>query len=288
MRPSSWTSPPEPTTARAPTGNSQPPPSSARKALLGIQAATRGGVVDRTRRLDRHLVTRPALDRQRTLPYLGQHRRGGENLRRQAGEAEALQGRVGGDYRSRGRHLGKPGGQVAPQFFKAQVRPHPGELRPSSRSARCDMCPGTEVGERPAHERVPRIGPLVHGGYHELAGTAGGRKVLRRVDGKVRAAIDQGLLDFLHEGALAPDRRDRTIPVQVTGRLDHDELDGDRLGDDRSGGRDQRLGNDLGLTERERAATSRDPERRHVPPTGRTGCATPRRAVRRAVIPLRP
>ena len=223
----------------------------------------RGGIVDRARRLGRHLVTHPALDRQRALAHLRKHRRGRQDLGGEPGEAKALERGVGHDNRPRGRHFAKTRGDVAPQLHKTQVGPHPRQLCPPSRSAGGNVRSRTEIGERSPHERVPRIGSLGHGDDRELAGAATGGEVLRGMNGKVRVAIDQRLLDFDREGALATDRSDRTVLVQVAGRLDDDELDRDRGGGGTRSGRGERVGHEPGLSKRERAATRRDPERQH-------------------------
>ena len=107
------------------------------------------------------------------------------------------------------------------------------------------------------------------------------------MDGKVGPSLDQGLLDFGDEGALAPDGTDGAVPVQVAGRLDDDELGRDRVRT-RAGRHRDGVRHELGLAEGERTATGRDPERQHVASRGRTGCGAPRRAVRRGASRPRP
>ena len=262
-------------------------PELAEEGALGIDAAMRGDVVDRARELGRHLVTRPALDRQGTLAHLGKHRRGRQDLGDTPGKAETFEGGESDDDGACLGHLAEPRVDVSPELLETKVRPDPGQLRPSSRSSGCDVRSWTEIGEGAAHERIPRIGPLGHGDDREVIGARSRRQILGGMNGKVGTSLDQRLLNFGDESALAADRTDRAFPVQVAGRLDDDELGRD--GDVASAGRrDDRVGHELGLAERERTATGRDPERQHVASRGRTGYEAPRRAFRRAASRPRP
>src|SRR5205814_93221 len=51
------------------------------------------------------------------------------------------------------------------------------------------------------------------------------RKVLRRVDSEIGAAVEYGGLDFLGEYALATERPDRLVLITISRRVDDDEFD---------------------------------------------------------------
>ena len=70
-----------------------------------------------------------------------------------------------------------------------------------------------------ADDRVAGVLPLGHGGQHQSFGQFGGQ-IFQAVDGEVRAAIEQRLLDFLGEESLAADFGQRHVGDFIAGGLD--------------------------------------------------------------------
>ena len=87
------------------------------------------------------------------------------------------------------------------------------------------------------------------------------RHVLHAVDGRVDAAGEHGLLDFLHEQALAARLGERTVLDRIARGLDGDDLD--RVGrSQRRDGPRQSVADQTGLGEREPAAARAEPKKR--------------------------
>ena len=106
------------------------------------------------------------------------------------------------------------------------ARPRAAPAGAPSRSRRARR---REVGERRADERVARVAALGHGREHEPGGRRR-RQILGRVHREVGAAVEHGLLHFLHEHARARRSRGSARLGAVAGGLDDDELDSTRIG----------------------------------------------------------
>lgn len=92
------------------------------------------------------------------------------------------------------------------------------------------------MGHQRSNVEIPRGIPflaLVYWQYHAIPGILPwqdrtqrepvgqrGRQVLRAVDGEVDLVAKQRIFDFLDEDPLTADRRERRLPVLVTGCLD--------------------------------------------------------------------
>ena len=238
---------------------------------------------------------------------LGQHRRDRKSLSRLLSAIEPHEGCHGYDDRAAFGHLAEARRYVPPQLGEHEIRAEPRQLSTAPNRPSRHACSRAEVRKGAPDKRVARIGPLGHGnaaglpcGFPVPLGVfvhAGSRRreVLRRVNRYVGPTCSHGRVDFLHEDALATDRVDRYVLAPVPSRVDDDKLGGDLISPDCR----EELAHDPRLRERERRASSREPDHprltthRTQRPTasalrGRTAYGAPPPSVRPEVTRRRP
>ena len=243
-------------TACAPAGRSQSPPSSARKPARRRRAAGSGACSIAARRAAVAASPCAALDRERAL--------------RRPGAASPTRSRTSAMWsaspsRSSATAATTMASKSAALASRVAMLPRsPANVRSGRRSTSCARrradpvamrAPGRQAAERQPDQRVAGVAPLGHRGQHE-ARHGGRRQVLGRVHGEVGPPVEHRGLHLLDEHALAAQLPDRDVEPLVGHRLDDDELDVEAG----LGGPEQR-GHVLGLPAGQRAAARGDAER---------------------------
>src|SRR5262245_5063360 len=251
-----------------PSGQVRPgwPPPRPRRSSAGRRGGSSVGRRGGTGAGSRGEITRcrvQALHRERTLTRRRQHDRQIEHLAGLVEAAEALQTGPGQHDRVQ-LALGEvadPGVHVAANRDHVQAETERVQLRRTAGRAGAHSGTGRQVGELasvPADQDVPRVGPKRYRRYHQ-AGCRGGGKVLVRVHGQVDPAGQQRVPQRADEHAGSADPGQR-FAGHVALRGDLDKLH-------RVAGPDpDRVGDQPGLGQRERARPSTKPQHAGLPP----------------------
>ena len=215
---------------------------------LRSHPAPRLGVV---RRGDELLLAFANLERERALAGFGEHFRRLETVADLDLETQPVEAAGGEDDRVETPlgALGEPRVDVPAQWLDGQRGLEREQLRSAPRRCCADTHPRRQAIA--PDERVARILARRVRADDEPS-RVGRRHVLRRMNGDVDAAAQQGFLELLHEDAALTDLAERLAAVAVADRRDRDEsdLDGSRGA--------QQVGRETGLREREPTAASAD------------------------------
>ncbi len=203
-----------------------PAPEGAVERPLRLQGHLRRRVREPAHELPDPAVPDPAFDTERALPDGGEELLGGKHLGHALCHPEPLQSRPG-------EHqcidlppieLPEPGAHVAPDVDELHVRAQRQELTAPAHTGRAHPRPGRQAREstRPRwrHQDIQRTGPLENRPDVQSLGQLR-RHVLHGVNREVGSSLEQGLLELLHEEALAPQGLKGAIqePVAARGHL---------------------------------------------------------------------
>ena len=188
---------------------------------LGVNPTPRLGIVHGG---GDHLLAFADLERERPLAGLGEHFRRLETVADLGFQPEAVEPAGGEDDR-----VEAPLGALAETRVDVPAQRLYGERRLEREQLRAAACGrGADAHARrqtvAADERVAGILARRIRADDEPGGV-GRRHVLRRVDGNVDPAVQQGLLELLHEYAPLADLSERLAAVAVAGRRDRNERD---------------------------------------------------------------
>ena len=210
-----------------------------------------------------HLIVRPALDGQRPLAHLGEHRprdRASRSAPRRAATMPAGRARPWPPPRRPRRRVPTAASRVA-RLPRRPVKVRSGRRLASWARRRADPVATSGAGgqgaERGPHQHVAGIGPLGEGGQHQSGylELGGGGQVLGRVHGGVGIPPDHRGLHLLDEHPLAPEPVERHVEPAVPVGLHHHQRRRDT-----PDSLEQR-GHPLGLPQGQRRAPGGQPER---------------------------